>query len=220
MTRTGGTIYPGLIELHNHLSYNALPLWQLTERFEQPGSVGAAAEYRQLVSRPAGLLGTTDGLVQSVVRYVEAKCLVAGVTTTQGIALASNNGIRRFYRGVVRNVEQTDDPDLPEAMTRIADVDAARRRGVPRAAAGRQDAAAASERRRRRHGARPLPALQMDAATLGDHPARSAASTAAGCGRRLRHARPPRRHDGVVAVQQPAPVRRDGGRRARQRKAC
>ena len=24
---TGDTIYPGLIELHNHLSYNAMPLW-------------------------------------------------------------------------------------------------------------------------------------------------------------------------------------------------
>jgi len=24
---TGGTIFPGLIELHNHLSYNALPPW-------------------------------------------------------------------------------------------------------------------------------------------------------------------------------------------------
>ena len=23
----GGTLFPGLIELHNHLSYNALPLW-------------------------------------------------------------------------------------------------------------------------------------------------------------------------------------------------
>ena len=23
---TGGTLFPGLIELHNHLSYNALPL--------------------------------------------------------------------------------------------------------------------------------------------------------------------------------------------------
>ena len=24
---TGGTLFPGLIELHNHLSYNVLPLW-------------------------------------------------------------------------------------------------------------------------------------------------------------------------------------------------
>jgi len=55
---------------------------------------------------------------------VEAKCLVAGVTTSQGIALFSNAGARRYYRGIVRNVEQTNDPNLPEAATRIADVDA------------------------------------------------------------------------------------------------
>jgi hypothetical protein len=47
---------------------------------------------------------------------------VSGVTTTQGISLASNSGIRRFYKGIVRNVEQTDEPDLPKAATRIADV--------------------------------------------------------------------------------------------------
>jgi 5-methylthioadenosine/S-adenosylhomocysteine deaminase len=122
--RTGGSVYPGLIELHNHLSYNALPLWQLTERFGNRGVWGGRADYRQLVSRPAAVLGGTDGLVQSVVRYVEAKCLVSGVTTTQGISLASNAGIRRFYRGLVRNVEQTSEPDLPEASTRIADVTA------------------------------------------------------------------------------------------------
>jgi len=122
--RTGGTIFPGLIELHNHLSYNALPMWALTERFENRGVWGGRPDYRQLVSRPAAVLGRTDGLVQSVVRYVEVKCLVSGVTTTQGISLASNAGIRRFYRGVVRNVEQTDEPDLREASTRIADVSA------------------------------------------------------------------------------------------------
>ena len=31
---TGGTLYPGLIELHNHLSYNALQLWQVPRRYE------------------------------------------------------------------------------------------------------------------------------------------------------------------------------------------
>ena len=46
------------------------------------------------------------------------------MTTTQGIELFSNAGARRYYRGVVRNVEQTDEVDLPEAVTRIADVDA------------------------------------------------------------------------------------------------
>src|SRR5262249_48075268 len=33
-------------------------------------------------------------------------------------------GVRRFYRGAVRNVEQTDEAALPEAATRIADVEA------------------------------------------------------------------------------------------------
>jgi len=58
------------------------------------------------------------------VRYVECKCLLGGVTTSQGVMLNSNAGIRRFYRGIVRNVEQTDDPGLAEAQGRIADVDA------------------------------------------------------------------------------------------------
>ncbi len=57
-----------------------------------------------------------------LVRYVEAKCLVAGVTTSQGIALYSDAGIRRFYQGVVRNVEEPDDPALPAAQSRIPDV--------------------------------------------------------------------------------------------------
>ena len=38
--------------------------------------------------------------------------------------LSSNAGVQRFYRGIVRNVEQTDDPDLLEAQGRIADVEA------------------------------------------------------------------------------------------------
>src|SRR5215467_9307287 len=29
---TGGTIYPGLIELHNHPAYNAVPLWTVPIR--------------------------------------------------------------------------------------------------------------------------------------------------------------------------------------------
>ena len=70
------------------------------------------------------VLGLTEAVMPSLVRYVECKCLVAGVTTSQGIELFSNAGARRYYRGIIRNVEQTDEPDLPEAVTRIADVDA------------------------------------------------------------------------------------------------
>src|SRR5262245_28558578 len=35
--KTRGTIFPGLIELHNHLSYNVLPLWQVPRIFAHRG---------------------------------------------------------------------------------------------------------------------------------------------------------------------------------------
>jgi hypothetical protein len=126
---TGGTIFPGLIELHNHLSYNALPPWApVPKRFEHRGQWPNHADYRPLVSGPMTVLGRYKNaqgqypLLPALVRYVECKCLMGGVTTSQGVKLNSNGGIQRFYRGIVRNVEQTDDPELPEAQGRIPDV--------------------------------------------------------------------------------------------------
>ena len=131
VVETGGTLFPGLIELHNHLSYNALPLWApVPKRFDHRGQWPDHPDYRALISGPMTVIGEyrdahgQPALLPALVRYVECKCLLGGVTTTQGIRLASNAGIQRFYRGVVRNVEQTDDPELPEAQGRIPDVDA------------------------------------------------------------------------------------------------
>ena len=121
---TGGTIFPGLIELHNHLAYNALRLWQVPKKYNNRDQWSGIPEYRKLVSGPMTVVGKSPGLLPALIRYVEAKCLVGGVTTSQGIALFSNAGIRRFYRGIVRNVEETDDENLPEVETRIADVEA------------------------------------------------------------------------------------------------
>src|SRR6266568_7125399 len=121
---SGGTIFPGLIELHNHLSYNILKLWDVPKAYKNRGQWAGIPEYQQLISGPMKRIGQAPGLMASLVRYVECKCLFGGTTTSQGIALYSNMGARRFYRGIVRNVEQTGDPDLPEAGTRIPDVDA------------------------------------------------------------------------------------------------
>jgi hypothetical protein len=120
---SGGTIYPGLIELHNHLAYNVLCPWHVPRLFTNRGQWPNHSDYRRLVSGPMRVLGEADGYLQAVVRYVEAKALMGGVTTTQGIRLLSFNQISAYYRGIVRNVEQTDDPELPEASTRVADVE-------------------------------------------------------------------------------------------------
>jgi 5-methylthioadenosine/S-adenosylhomocysteine deaminase len=122
--RTKGTIYPGLIDLHDHLSYNALQLWDVPKRYTNRDQWAKGDTYRRLVTGPMKVLAHTPEYVPAVVRYVESKCLVAGTTTSQGIALSSYAGIQRFYKGIVRNVEQTDEPELPEARTKISDVEA------------------------------------------------------------------------------------------------
>ncbi len=121
---TGGTVFPGLIDLHNHVAYNLLPLWQVPQRYTNRDTWGNSAEYHQKVTAPMKTIGEATALLPALVRYVECKALIGGVTTTQGIALFSAPGIRRYYRGIVRNVEQTDDPALPDAGSRIADVQA------------------------------------------------------------------------------------------------
>jgi cytosine/adenosine deaminase-related metal-dependent hydrolase len=124
LIRTGGTVYPGLIELHNHLAYNVLPLWHISRRYGNRSQWGGGSlEYRARISGPMGVLGRVAGYIEAVVRYVEAKCLLGGVTTSQGIALYSN-ARRHYYQGLVRNVEQPGAEDLPAANTRIADVEA------------------------------------------------------------------------------------------------
>jgi 5-methylthioadenosine/S-adenosylhomocysteine deaminase len=128
---TGGSIYPGLIELHNHLSYNALGLWSpVPKLYTDRGQWPKHPDYRRLISGPMTVVGEyrdakgNAALLAPLVRYVECKCLLGGVTASQGIMLNSNAGVQRYYRGILRNVEQTDDPALPEAQARIADIDA------------------------------------------------------------------------------------------------
>jgi 5-methylthioadenosine/S-adenosylhomocysteine deaminase len=120
---TKGTIYPGLIELHNHLSYNILPAWKVPTKYGNREQWRGVRDYQKFISGPLRMLAKErKGYLAALVRYVEVKCLLAGVTTSQGITLASNAGVIKYYRGIVRNVEQPDDPALPAANTLTSDV--------------------------------------------------------------------------------------------------
>lgn len=120
---TGGVIYPGLIELHNHIAYNALPMWQVPGTFTDRNRWAGLDEKRRRVTAPMAVLARTPNLLPAVARYAELKCLIGGTTTTQGFRLNNAGGAVRYYRGLVRNVEQTEDPALPNAGGSIPDVD-------------------------------------------------------------------------------------------------
>jgi 5-methylthioadenosine/S-adenosylhomocysteine deaminase len=122
---TGGAIFPGLIELHNHLAYNALPLWQVPKLYKNRDQWRGTVDYETLISRPMGLLGKNPQLTLAICRYVECKCLLGGVTTSQGIRLVQSPAIGKYFRGVIRTVEQPGtDPRLPPAGALISDPDA------------------------------------------------------------------------------------------------
>lgn len=100
--RTGGVVYPGLIDLHNHLAYNCLPLWAppgRQEPFTSRQQWPRLPAYTTDVRMPT--LALTQVASKAVLKYVEAKAVVGGVTAIQGSAKLS-----RPYEGwLVRNVE-------------------------------------------------------------------------------------------------------------------
>lgn len=117
---TGGTIYPGLIDLHNHFAYNIRPLWPLPKKYNNRGQ-WTTPTYSAEVSKPVKTVAGSGRTARSLVRYVETKALIGGTTTGQGIKTQVRGGFG-LYRGVMRNVEETDDPRLPEASTLVPDL--------------------------------------------------------------------------------------------------
>lgn len=116
---TKGTIYPGLIELHNHLGYNMLPLWEVPQRYSNRNVWrNDFTHYLPEVGWPATVLGKNTDLdyQRAIVRYVECRSLFGGVTTAQGL---SGNG--EYYKGLVRNVEAPLDTAWPKAEGQTLD---------------------------------------------------------------------------------------------------
>jgi cytosine/adenosine deaminase-related metal-dependent hydrolase len=112
---TDGTIYPGLIELHNHLSYNFLPLWKVPKTYNNRNQWREQEpDYKISISLPAKAIGTNADIdyPRSIARFVECRSLLGGTTTTQGL---SANGSKKWYQGLTRNVEAPRDPAFPAA---------------------------------------------------------------------------------------------------------
>jgi 5-methylthioadenosine/S-adenosylhomocysteine deaminase len=118
-----GIIFPGLIELHNHLSYNALTMWSVPRKFADRGQWQDNADYKHRVSDPMNTIAKSmdPHLLASLVRYVETKCLLAGVTSSQGISLKSDH-LNAYYGSVMRVVEDPPERRFPRASTHIPDI--------------------------------------------------------------------------------------------------
>ena len=104
---SGGTIYPGLIDMHNHIHYNMLPLWDYelqggfyTNRYQWKNNAG----YKPSVTWPKSLIqsGPYWDLEESSVKYAEMKEITGGTTAVQG---GPSNDDEAFSWILARNIE-------------------------------------------------------------------------------------------------------------------
>jgi cytosine/adenosine deaminase-related metal-dependent hydrolase len=101
-------IYPGLVDLHSHLGYNALPLWRLQTRTvpwlhrdQWPG----APTYKENVSWPA--YAYLKGAPQALMAYVQVRALAGGTTAIQGWPPANGSPANKL----IRNIDEDHDPE-------------------------------------------------------------------------------------------------------------
>jgi hypothetical protein len=91
-----GVIFPGLIDLHNHLTWNLFPRWKAARLFANRYEWQEAAEYVEMLDGPHRAL---DAYSCEMNRYGELKAIVNGATATLG-------GIRAdCIRGLARNID-------------------------------------------------------------------------------------------------------------------
>ena len=84
---TGGTIYPGLLDAHNHIHYNTVPLWDMGDnvynnRYQWKNHPG----YKPEVTWPKTLLssGSYWNMEIEALKHAEMKAIVGGTTSVQG----------------------------------------------------------------------------------------------------------------------------------------
>jgi 5-methylthioadenosine/S-adenosylhomocysteine deaminase len=94
-----GYIYPGLIDLHNHIAYNFLGLWKIDKKFKDRYQWSGTARYKREITLPTRLLTSMNPV--ELVKYSEVKALLGGVTTIGGFAKFNKS----YAAWLLRNIE-------------------------------------------------------------------------------------------------------------------
>lgn len=99
---TRGYIYPGLMDLHNHLEYNFVPLYSVPKHSENHDDWPSGKAYDVGVNNPWKV--ATDANIYNrsdeAFKFAEVRAMIGGATTSQG---ADNNPA--ISKTLVRNVE-------------------------------------------------------------------------------------------------------------------
>ena len=113
--QTNGTIYPGMLDLHNHLHYNQAPLWDMTPHLPENNRNAWGGynnryewknhpDYSEQVTKPKMLVhsGPYWNMESQAMKYIEMKSLVGGATAAQG---GPSNPDDSYATVLSRNIE-------------------------------------------------------------------------------------------------------------------
>ena len=81
---TDGVIYPGLIDLHNHVTWNALPRWSSGAKSGARYDWQQLPEYQMALGAPHQKM-VAEGHGCAAERYAEVKAIVGGATAQAGL---------------------------------------------------------------------------------------------------------------------------------------
>lgn len=94
-------VYPGLIDLHSHLGYNALPLWTQPNEpkpFLHHDIWPGRSTYKPEVSWPAWVLA--KAAPEALLVYVQVRALAGGTTAIQGWPTANRSPVNQLVRNI------------------------------------------------------------------------------------------------------------------------
>jgi hypothetical protein len=104
-----GVIFPGLIDLHNHLTWNLLPRWKPKRLFANRYEWLESVEYTEMLAKPKAALDFGVGVPDNsyscdMNRYGELKAIVNGATATVG-GFSGASEAYNCIAGLARNLD-------------------------------------------------------------------------------------------------------------------
>jgi cytosine/adenosine deaminase-related metal-dependent hydrolase len=118
LVKVDGIIFPGLIDLHNHLVWNVLPRWKLPAPVNNRYEWQAMPEYAKRLSNPEReMMEKGEGC--DMERYAEIKALLGGATAVAGSFRSEENdpAPNACVRGVIRKLDFFSGLNPPRVTT-------------------------------------------------------------------------------------------------------
>lgn len=98
---TKGYIYPGLMNLHDHIAYNFLKLYDVPKHTTNHDQWPGGKDYERDVNNPNNVMKNIYGYISEAQKFAEIRAIIGGTTTIQG---EDTKGRGPIETTLVRNV--------------------------------------------------------------------------------------------------------------------